>query len=217
MAARKRAGVDYVPRRVADPDGERVMATRELLLDTAERLFIAHGYDEVSVRSINAAAGVNPGAIHYHFGSKQGLVIALLEARVDTRGMEIEFRGMRETGVVELAAVVRREIEWLATQVRHPGRGRLYVQLMARAVLGQWDVTWTSPLFRTAIWTDMVGRALPHLRPDVVIARWDLATTLALTETARPLQNDPGAELQIDTDSLVAFIVGGLAAPLDER
>lgn len=54
--------------------GER---TRERILATAVQLFADHGYDGVSLRAIVAAADVNLGAVHYHFGSKQALFDAV--------------------------------------------------------------------------------------------------------------------------------------------
>jgi AcrR family transcriptional regulator len=53
---------------------------RRQLLDTALRLFAAHGIAAVSLREIRLAAKQrNAGALHYHFGSKEGLLRALLE------------------------------------------------------------------------------------------------------------------------------------------
>lgn len=43
-------------------------------------LFSKHGYDGTSVRAITAHAGVNLGAITYHFGSKEALYDAALAA-----------------------------------------------------------------------------------------------------------------------------------------
>lgn len=60
--------------------------TRERLLTVAERLLLESGYDEVSVRAVCTAANVNPAAVHYHFGSKVGLVSALLQARLGPCG-----------------------------------------------------------------------------------------------------------------------------------
>ena len=51
---------------------------RERLLREAARLFGDRGFDAVTTREICAAAGVNPGAIHYHFGDKDGLYAAVL-------------------------------------------------------------------------------------------------------------------------------------------
>lgn len=57
-------------------------ATRDSLLDAAEGLFAEHGFGSASVRAITDAAGANVAAINYHFGSKLGLVKAVLERRV---------------------------------------------------------------------------------------------------------------------------------------
>jgi AcrR family transcriptional regulator len=56
--------------------------THVRLLDAAEKLIGEHGVEGVSLRSINAAAGGNVAAAHYHFGSKQALVRAVLERRM---------------------------------------------------------------------------------------------------------------------------------------
>ena len=61
---------------------ERGAATRQALLDTAERLFAEHGYGATSLRRITAAADANLAAVHYHFGSKQDLFVALFRRRV---------------------------------------------------------------------------------------------------------------------------------------
>jgi len=53
---------------------------RRQLLDTALRLFAAQGIAAVSLREIRLAAKQrNAGALHYHFGSKEGLLRTLLE------------------------------------------------------------------------------------------------------------------------------------------
>jgi AcrR family transcriptional regulator len=58
-------------------DKQEQATTKELILDTAERLFAEHGLDATSVRDITSAAGVNLGAITYHFGTKQNLIAAM--------------------------------------------------------------------------------------------------------------------------------------------
>ena len=53
---------------------------RRQILDAALRLFAARGIAAVSLREIRLAAKQrNAGALHYHFGSKDGLLKALLE------------------------------------------------------------------------------------------------------------------------------------------
>jgi AcrR family transcriptional regulator len=63
------------------PTSER---TREQLILAGERLFAQSGFDNVSLRQINSAAGQrNSSAAHYHFGSKEDLVKAIHEYRGD--------------------------------------------------------------------------------------------------------------------------------------
>ncbi len=64
------------------PRDAREDETNLRILDTAERLFAARGIDAVSVRSILADAGVNVALAHYHFGSRAGLIEAVLRRRV---------------------------------------------------------------------------------------------------------------------------------------
>src|ERR1700759_5326107 len=52
------------------------------LIYAAEKLFAKHGIASVSLRQINHAANhKNIAAAHYHFGSRDGLVKALLHHR----------------------------------------------------------------------------------------------------------------------------------------
>lgn len=50
--------------------------TKLALIDAAGELFAGHGFDGTSTRAIAERAGVNLGAIHYHFGSKEALYVA---------------------------------------------------------------------------------------------------------------------------------------------
>jgi AcrR family transcriptional regulator len=58
--------------------------TREQLLLTGERLMAIHGIDNVSLRQINMEAGQrNSSAAHYHFGSKDAMIAAIYEYRME--------------------------------------------------------------------------------------------------------------------------------------
>ncbi len=56
--------------------------TKEILLDTAERLFAEKGIKETSVRDITGSAGVHLAAINYHFGSKDELIREVIARRI---------------------------------------------------------------------------------------------------------------------------------------
>ncbi len=54
------------------------MENRDKLLDAALELFAARGYDAVGVQEIVEAAGVTKPTLYHYFGSKSGLMEALL-------------------------------------------------------------------------------------------------------------------------------------------
>jgi AcrR family transcriptional regulator len=53
--------------------------TKFTLLEAAKKILRQNGYSGLSTRDVATAAGVPLSQIHYHFGSKQGLVLALFE------------------------------------------------------------------------------------------------------------------------------------------
>jgi AcrR family transcriptional regulator len=69
-------------------DVARPPVTKDRILDAAEALFMEHGYEATSLRSITAAAAVNLAAVNYHFGSKEELFQAVLTRRLDPMNQE---------------------------------------------------------------------------------------------------------------------------------
>ena len=55
------------------------VSTDTLILDAARSRLLADGYAGLSTRKVAEEAGVSVSQLHYHFGSKQGLILALLE------------------------------------------------------------------------------------------------------------------------------------------
>jgi AcrR family transcriptional regulator len=53
--------------------------TGTIVLEAAKKVLRQNGYSRLSTRDVAAAAGVPLSQIHYHFGSKQGMVLALFE------------------------------------------------------------------------------------------------------------------------------------------
>jgi len=56
--------------------------TPAAIIEAAESLFIEKGFAGTSLRAIAARAGVNLASAHYHFGSKAGLLGAVIHLRV---------------------------------------------------------------------------------------------------------------------------------------
>lgn len=60
-------------RPVASPGRPKDLAKRAAILDAAERMFLRHGYEGVSMDQIAAAAGVSKLTVYSHFGDKDAL------------------------------------------------------------------------------------------------------------------------------------------------
>jgi AcrR family transcriptional regulator len=65
---------------VSQTQQQRKAETRARLLSAAAELFATHGVDAVSVDAVAQAADRTSGAVYAHFGSKQGLLLALLDS-----------------------------------------------------------------------------------------------------------------------------------------
>jgi TetR/AcrR family transcriptional regulator len=57
-------------------------AVKASLVEHSRELFLRHGFGNVSIRRIAAAAGTTPAMVHYHFGDKLGLYRAMIEVVV---------------------------------------------------------------------------------------------------------------------------------------
>ncbi len=60
----------------------KIVATKDRILDAAERLFAEKGFAQTSLRDITAAAEVNLAAVNYHFQSKDALILAVFARRI---------------------------------------------------------------------------------------------------------------------------------------
>lgn len=61
----------------------RKAETTTAILDAAERRFMEGGYADARIEDIAADADVAIGSIYVHFGSKQGLYLALIERAIE--------------------------------------------------------------------------------------------------------------------------------------
>ncbi|MGW0041005.1 TetR/AcrR family transcriptional regulator [Rhodococcus sp. NPDC003348] len=58
---------------------KRGARSRELVLDTAERLMAEHGYEAVSVSQLVSEASIPLSSIYHYFGSKDGVLLGVME------------------------------------------------------------------------------------------------------------------------------------------
>jgi AcrR family transcriptional regulator len=75
--------------------------TRKLLSDTATKMFVARGFDEVTIADIAAACGVSEKTVWNYFPAKETLLLDVEDATVDAVRREIG------AGVPPVAAMLR--------------------------------------------------------------------------------------------------------------
>jgi len=82
-------------------------SVRQRLLCAAVELFARKGYAATTVREITEAAGVTKPVLYYHFGSKEGVYLALLGDALRT------FEALLEAGLAEVGSVRDRIVKVL--------------------------------------------------------------------------------------------------------
>jgi len=211
-------------------------ATKDRILDAAEALFMAHGYEATSLRAITAAAEVNTDAVNYHFGSKEELFEAVLTRRLDPMNQR---RVALLTTLEERAAPAPVASERILSALlvpalelaRDPERGGgNFLRLLGRAYA---DPAPFIRRFLAAQYAEMIGRfktafgrALPHLPARELSWRlhflmgalsYTLAGTDALKLIAEIAPGDGGGSSdELLLARLAPFLLAGLTAPLPD-
>jgi len=203
--------------------------TREKLIDEAARAFAEHGVYGASLIDITRRAGQrNRGALHYHFGSRLGVLCAVLERHVD-------FLARREGELLEIALTkpdddVKSVVEAIvrpATELAQSGwRGRCFLMILAElveedpAVL---DPAVADALARTGGYAvyDLLAARMAPVTLEVRNERFALATAFilrAVADRARVLGRRGGrGRPQLEHDAFVANLVTMVAAGMSVR
>lgn len=194
---------------------ERSAATRAALVAAAGELFAERGYGGASVALIGERAGISRGSIFWHFGSKEGLLWAVVDDAFDAWR-----RGglMADVGDAVGRDAVRRALESHRRFLESGAdRLRLYFLLLFEALGPRAEI---APRFAalyaamredTSTWI-AAGQRAGELRDDVDPAIVVSLITATLAGLAQQHLLDPGA---IDLDraygDLLAVLDRGLA------
>ena len=193
--------------------------TRSRLIAEAERLFADQGIWRVRVQDIVAAAGQrNSSALSYHFGSRQGVLDAILRDHGEPIDQE---RGQVWTDLDDdgTSALIQALIQPLTRRLS-TASGRCYLRIVAQlsAEFARWDLDPTHvPANLNAILRLLRDRALADdkaQRDERVLGMIQLMTA-SLAERARRIE----ADNPLDTDedayaaNLVDMLTGIIQAP----
>ena len=214
-----------VTRSRATPAAAPRASTRDRIIDVAEQLFAERGIDAVSVRDIIAAAGANTAAIHYHFGSKQGLVEAILAQRAAdvTARRERQLVALEARGDLDLRSVVVALVLSTSELAADNDDGAVHYLGFLTAVLAHPDylpLVLESYEEGTDRFLAVLAMVTPGMSPDVREVRWAMARDLTNRVLGNPngpihqwlQRRAPGSEDTLEA-RLVDFLVGGFAAP----
>ncbi len=195
---------------------------RELVLDTAELLFAEQGVEAVSLRAINAAAGVSPGVLHYHFGNRQSLIEALIDRRM--HGLMAQRHALLtpllQLQQPSLEAVIRALISPLAELALNGGdTGQRYIQFIAKlyaersVILDKVSSQYTQTT--TAHFPALIKKACPALSRSSINWRLAMANSTALQTLAelslppRAWQQENRKSPDQQVEELITFVIGG--------
>lgn len=209
--------------------GSSADATREALLDAAERLIAQHGVDSASVRAITEGAGANLAAVSYHFGSKEGLVRAVFERRlvpINHQRLELLEACLAEDDPPRLECVVRAFVLpslAILRRGRAPDFGRCMVRALADP--GEQMRMLLAETFEDLIerFTEALGRALPAADPEGIFWRFHfmvgaMAFTVGMGHVLEEYSHGMCScdDLEATSERLVRFIAAGMRSEVEE-
>jgi AcrR family transcriptional regulator len=196
--------------------------TATALLDAAERAFATDGLDSASLRGIMRRAAADPGSIHYHYGSRDGLVGAVLRRILEplqNRRLELlgEIRGDPATSEL-VEALVRPDLEAvLRVGSRDASAGPVVARIYVRPsafVLGMVEES-----FRPVAEAFMphFAAALAHLSPEEISwrIRWVVFGLLG-SWIAEAGANFRVSDLESELSRMVTSLTGALEAASSE-
>ena len=109
---------------------------RELLLEAALKLFAEQGIEAVSIRAVNREAGLGPASVHYHFGTKDALLDAVLHTygeavieRIKRRAKELSDPSAKTSSCDLVTMLAEPYLDLISSRDEH---GRAWVRLMGQ-------------------------------------------------------------------------------------
>jgi len=132
-----------------DPEGAKTK-----IMDAAEELFAAHGYNGVSVRGVVSLAGLSLNKLTYHFGTKEELFRQVIARRAE------EYVGFTEQALAAaiaeagdasptVEAIIRAYVTPALKLSMRGGGWKNYMQLLARSMNARQHEPFLAPVLST--------------------------------------------------------------------
>jgi len=192
----------------------RGMKSRELVLDAAERVMSEDGFEAATIARVVKEAGIPLSSVYHYFGSKDGILLAVMERGADRFFADLPGSNGRAGRPAEhLAALITTAA---STLERHPNFLRLLIGFAAQP-----------PTAAGGEIRAVVGRvrelALERLRAEIAVAFGDDPKSPTTDQLARfalaafdgafvASQTDAGVTLERLLEPLPAAIIGARRA-----
>lgn len=211
--------------------------THERILDAAERLFMAHGYEGTSMRQITGEAGVNLAAVNYHFGSKETLIQEVFRRRLDWLNEERlrvldELESEAAGQPLKPSQIVDAFFGTMLRMAEDESRGGMtFLRLLGRTLAepSEFIRGFLAHEYKTVVdrYKEALFKALPDVPKAEIVWRFHFmlgATSYAIAGTdALRLVTDWQIEPEDSVDRLdrllprlMSFLIGGLRAQLPQ-
>jgi AcrR family transcriptional regulator len=125
--------------------------TSTALLEAAKQVLRQNGYAGLSTRNVALTAGVPLSQIHYHFGSKQGMVLALFEY-LNAQLLDRQNALFGDTGL-KISEQWDRACDYLDDDIASG-----YVRVMQELIAASWSNAAVAKVVRAGImgWIDLI-------------------------------------------------------------
>ncbi|WP_182358109.1 TetR/AcrR family transcriptional regulator [Tomitella gaofuii] len=188
-------------------------SARQRLIEAGEQLYAEAGVGRVRLRELNTLAGVrNDSAVHYHFGSQDGLLEAILQTHLHEIGARVdETTALLCTGRDGSPDALRDAIAALAipfAEKLRDERGRRFIRIVAQVWgrIGDWQQQRFIP--SSALAMDLIRRSARGLPAEVLEERMWLITRFVVSSFAARAENQDAVVDGITLDAFVYDVVG---------
>lgn len=159
---------------------EEAAATRDGILDAAEKLFVEQGVSRTTLQHIATAAGVTRGAIYWHFDDKGALFNAMMERAILPLEAEMQVLDQAESDD-PLVDLRNHMLAVLDRTVNDPGARRVFeIATLKVEFVGEMDAVRQRRKDNMANWMTRAERRIRLAADKGLIARHVDATRVAL-------------------------------------
>ncbi|MCH2410570.1 TetR/AcrR family transcriptional regulator, partial [Myxococcota bacterium] len=206
--------------------------TKTRILDSAEVLFAERGVEATSLRAVTTKAESNLAAVHYHFGSKEALIAAVVGRRLspvnEERLRELEKLNEKSSKPASLEELLEAYFKPAISTLDNSEQGPLLAKMMSRLFWESGGETRQLIVEQfSEVWEGFIRalrKALPELSTRQVISRFHFGIGVLIQSLSqRGYEEDPKMPSILEKDPerqlavLVAFVAAGFRAQVPEK